>query len=76
MRENAGKMLTRITPNTVSYYSLQLKSITQYFQYHLHGNMGNNDDVLSQNLQVMEIRYFQVKKGYPSIHQPRRKLKQ
>ena len=29
--------------------------------------MGNNDDVLSQNLQVMEIGNFQVKKGafYP-----------
>ena len=37
--------------------------------------MGNNDDILSQNLLVMEIENFQVMKGDPSLHQPGRKLK-
>ena len=40
----------------IKNYSLiiaySLKTITQYFLYYRHGNTGNNDDVLSQNLQV------------------------
>ena len=50
--------------------------MAQYFTYYHHENMGNNDDVLSQNLQVMVFGNFQVKKGNPLIHQPGRRLRQ